>query len=176
MLSDHSTTSRLSPLQVVISVLPSPPPSVTFNFFRRLHLDFTFGFHQMMKGCQIAFLTVIYWCPQFSGVACHLLLLYLIPDRIEFLGKPFRLQMEGANVLSIDAWSAGISLERAFCLIIQGKTCSPVGGSSGRTGSFRVSKGRLRRGNLIDQVKIGILADERYLELCSRRKTDSWIK
>lgn len=71
-----------------------------------------------MKGCQIAFLTVIYWRPQFSGMACHLLLLYLIPDRIKFLGKPSQLQMEGANILNIDAVNPGISLEMVFLFSI----------------------------------------------------------
>lgn len=41
-----------------------------------------------MKGCQIAFLTVIYWSPQSSSMACHLLLLYLIPSRMKYLGRP----------------------------------------------------------------------------------------
>lgn len=67
-----------------------------------------------MKGSQIAFLTVIYWSPQSSGMICHLLLLYLIPGRVEFLGKPSWLQMEGGNMLNRDSVDPGISLETIF--------------------------------------------------------------
>lgn len=89
--SDFFTLQGLSPL------------SVTFNSFRHLHLDLTFSFHRRMRGCQIAFCTVIYWCPQFFAMACHLLLLCLMPDRTEILWKPSQLHREGTHTLNVNA-------------------------------------------------------------------------
>lgn len=74
-----------------------------------------------MKGCQIAFLIVIYWNPQPSSMACQLLLLDLTPDRIEFLGKSSQLQMEGGNILNGDAVDPGIGLETTFLFSIWAK-------------------------------------------------------
>lgn len=145
MLLNGSTTWSLSPLWVdFCRPARSPPPRATFNFFRCLHLDFTFSFHQRMKGCQIAFLTVIYWSPQSSGTACHLLLLCLIPGRMEYLGRPSQLQMEGGNILNTDAVDPGSSLEIIFLFSIRGKTCSPVDGSNGHLGPSRVWQRRWR--------------------------------
>lgn len=125
-----------------------------------------------MKGCQIALLTVIYRNPQFSSMACHLLFLHLIPNRIEFLGKLSQLQIEGDDILNLDVVNPGI----IFLFSISSKTSSPAGSSDGHLGPFRVEKRRLRGRVFTDYITTCTLEDQVCLELCSRRKTGTRIQ
>ena len=117
-----------------------------FQFFRCLHLDFTLSFHQRMKRCQIAFLTVIYWNFQSSSLACQLLLLYLTPDRRVFLEKPSQLQIKGRNILNWSCCEFRCWLGNDVSFLHLGQNMQPSrseGGSNGHHGPFRVEQMKL---------------------------------
>lgn len=151
---------------MISAILPGLPSMCDFQFFRCLHLDFTFSFHQRMKRCQIAFLTVIYWNLQSSSLACQLLLLYLTPDRIVFLEKLFQLQIKGGNILNWSCCESRHWLRNDISFLHLGQNMQPsrsVGGSNGQHGPFRVEQVKLRHWVYIDKIT---LEDQAYLELC----------
>ena len=132
---------------VTSAILPGLPSMYDFQFFRCLHLDFTLSFHQRMKRCQIAFLTVIYWNLQSSSLACQLLLLYLTPDRRVFLEKHSQLQIKGGNTLNWSCCELRRGLGSDVSFLYLGQNVQPsrsVGGSNGQHSPFRVEQMKLR--------------------------------